>query len=43
MPKNNGTLDYIVVPKEAYSIGEVTCPNDYVSDHRALLATIEKD
>lgn len=42
MPKNSGTLDYIVAPKETYSLDNVTCPDDYVSDHRALLATIEK-
>jgi endonuclease/exonuclease/phosphatase family metal-dependent hydrolase len=40
IPKDNGTLDYIVVPKTQYSINSVMCPNEYVSDHRALLASI---
>lgn len=40
MPKNNGTLDYIVVPSSLYTIDEVTCPEVYVSDHRAVVATI---
>lgn len=41
MPSDNGTLDYIVAPESKYHFKEVTCPNVYVSDHRALLATIE--
>lgn len=41
IPKNNGTLDYIIAPKESYSISEVICPNDYVSDHRAVFATVK--
>jgi endonuclease/exonuclease/phosphatase family metal-dependent hydrolase len=41
MPKNNGTLDYIVVPSARYTIKNVICPDVYVSDHRALFATIE--
>lgn len=41
MPKNNGTLDYIAVPSE-YTISSVVCPDIYVSDHRALLANVDK-
>lgn len=40
MPKNNGTLDYIVVPSSLYTIDEVICPEVYVSDHKAVVATI---
>lgn len=40
MPKNNGTLDYIVVPSSEYAITGVVCPDIYVSDHRALIADI---
>lgn len=42
MPKNNGTLDYIVVPKSKYAIESVVCPTEYVSDHKALFASIEQ-
>lgn len=40
MPKNSGTLDYIAAPADAYTIKDVYCPTEYVSDHRALLATL---
>lgn len=40
IPKNNGTLDYIVIPKQ-YSFSSVTCPEDVVSDHRAVCADVE--
>lgn len=40
MPKNNGTLDYVIVPSADYTIQQVTCPELYVSDHRAVIATI---
>jgi endonuclease/exonuclease/phosphatase family metal-dependent hydrolase len=39
IPKNNGTLDYIVVPADIYSIQSVVCPSEYVSDHRAVFAS----
>lgn len=42
IPKNNGTLDYIVIPK-GYSFRSVECPEDYVSDHRAVYAEIVAD
>lgn len=42
MPKDNGTLDYIAVPSNSYKLANVLCPDMYVSDHRALIATIEK-
>jgi endonuclease/exonuclease/phosphatase family metal-dependent hydrolase len=42
MPKNHGTLDYIVAPSSKYAIKKVICPDTYVSDHRALFATIEQ-
>jgi endonuclease/exonuclease/phosphatase family metal-dependent hydrolase len=41
MPGDNGTLDYIVVPKSKYKIKDIVCPKQYVSDHRALLANVE--
>lgn len=41
MPKNSGTLDYIVVPSDRCVISSVVCLDEYVSDHRALLATVE--
>ncbi len=40
VPKNNGTLDYVVIP-EKYSFKSVTCPEDEVSDHRAVVTEIE--
>ena len=40
IPKNNGTLDYIIIPKR-YSFSSVTCPEDVVSDHRAVCADVE--
>jgi endonuclease/exonuclease/phosphatase family metal-dependent hydrolase len=42
MPKNNGTLDYIVVPVAQYSIENVSCPDLYVSDHRAVVAEVDR-
>lgn len=39
IPKNNGTLDYIAIPKE-YSFRSVECTEDYVSDHRAVYAEV---
>jgi endonuclease/exonuclease/phosphatase family metal-dependent hydrolase len=42
MPKNDGTLDYIVVPSARYELKEVLCPEIYVSDHKALFATVEQ-
>lgn len=42
MPKNNGTLDYIAVPSKKYDIKSVVCPEEYVSDHRAVYATVER-
>jgi endonuclease/exonuclease/phosphatase family metal-dependent hydrolase len=42
IPKNNGTLDYIVVPSAEYTMTNVQCPDEYVSDHRALQATIDR-
>jgi len=41
LPKDDGTLDYIVAPTSKYSLASVTCPDTYVSDHRALFATVE--
>ena len=40
IPKNNDTLDYIAVPEE-YSFASVSCPDDKVSDHRAVIAEIK--
>lgn len=40
IPKNSGTLDYIAVPSLDYSIADVACPEEYVSDHRAVCASV---
>jgi endonuclease/exonuclease/phosphatase family metal-dependent hydrolase len=40
MPKNKGTLDYIIVPASRYDIKAINCSKMYVSDHRALIANI---
>lgn len=40
MPKNAGTLDYIVAPTAKYAIKNVICPDAYVSDHRAVSAEV---
>jgi endonuclease/exonuclease/phosphatase family metal-dependent hydrolase len=42
MPKNNGTLDYIVVPSSSFEIASVVCPEVYVSDHRPVIAVIKE-
>ena len=42
MPKNKGTLDYIIVPSKDYRITSITCPQEYLSDHRAVFAKIER-
>jgi endonuclease/exonuclease/phosphatase family metal-dependent hydrolase len=39
MPRNNGTLDYILAPN-GFKIDTVACPKDYVSDHRAVIAEL---
>jgi endonuclease/exonuclease/phosphatase family metal-dependent hydrolase len=41
MPKNKGTLDYIVVPASLYDIKAIVCSEIYVSDHRTLIADID--
>jgi len=41
IPKNNVTLDYVAIP-EKYYFKSVTCPEDEVSDHRAVVAEIEE-
>ncbi len=41
MPKDNGTLDYIIIPVTKYKFEKVSCPTDYVSDHMAIVAFIE--
>lgn len=41
MPKDNGTLDYVAVPSSQYTLKDVLCSDKYVSDHRALLASID--
>ena len=41
-PKDNVTLDYIIVPASRYRIDEVLCPNVYVSDHNAVMARLSK-
>lgn len=39
MPKNDGTLDYIVTPS-SMKMGDIRCPSAYVSDHRPVLANV---
>ncbi len=39
-PKDNGTLDYIVIPDNGYDFDEVVCLKSYVSDHRAIFGKI---
>lgn len=41
MPKDKGTLDYICVPATKFVLSDVTCPPNYVSDHRALITSVE--
>lgn len=41
MPRNQGTLDYIIAPSN-FVIDTVSCPEEYVSDHRAVIAKIKK-
>ena len=40
-PDDKESLDYIAIPKEKFYLTGIKCPDEYVSDHRALLATIE--
>jgi endonuclease/exonuclease/phosphatase family metal-dependent hydrolase len=40
MPKNKGTLDYVIVPKVKFTIDSVICPTTYLSDHRTVIADI---
>ncbi len=40
MPKDNGTLDYIIAPSSGCRINTVVCPEDYISDHRAVFASL---
>lgn len=39
-PKDNGTLDYILIPENYYFM-EVKCLEEYMSDHKALFAKIK--
>lgn len=39
-PADNDCLDYIVVPDAKYKLGAVNCPEVFVSDHNALLASV---
>lgn len=41
IPKDNGTLDYIAIPRP-YAFETVICPEDRVSDHRAVFAEISR-
>lgn len=38
-PKDSGTLDYILIPKNYY-FNRLECLEDYMSDHRALFASV---
>jgi len=40
LPADGNTLDYIVIPTSLYTMHSVHSPDTYVSDHRAVLATI---
>ncbi len=39
-PADNDSLDYIVMPESKYKLNAVHCPDIFVSDHKALLASI---
>lgn len=39
-PRDGESLDYIAVPNSKYVVQDVVCPDTYVSDHKALLATV---
>ena len=34
------SLDYIAVPRSRFSLSDVECPSEHVSDHRAVIATV---
>ena len=40
-PDDKDSLDYIAVPSSKFKLVDVTCPDTHVSDHRALIATID--
>jgi len=42
-PEDKDSLDYIIVPKSKFKLNDVKCPDTFVSDHRALIATIDYD
>lgn len=39
-PEDKDSLDYIVVPNSKFTLTNVKCPELYISDHCALIATI---
>jgi endonuclease/exonuclease/phosphatase family metal-dependent hydrolase len=39
--EDNDSLDYIVVPNSKFKLNNVKCPETYVSDHLALIATVD--
>jgi len=40
-PIDNDTLDYIITPNAKYAMTNVQCHDEYVSDHKAVSATID--
>jgi len=40
-PEDKDSLDYIIVPKSKFKLNDVKCLDAYVSDHRALMASID--
>lgn len=40
-PEDKDSLDYITVPNSKFKLSDVKCPDAYVSDHRALIATLD--
>ncbi len=39
--KDNGTLDYVLLPKE-YNFIDFECLNDYLSDHKGIFAVVQE-
>lgn len=40
-PADGESLDYIAAPSSNYGIKDVRCSEEYVSDHKALMATVD--
>ena len=40
-PSDNDSLDYIAVPSSKFKLSNIICPDLYLSDHRAIIGTVE--